>query len=130
MMNLQHRIVLLALPLLAACDNPAEDALRARMDVPDSTEFRDLRPCPTDPSITVGEYNSRNVLGLYAGFERFFYDASTGNAYIRWDAHADEIEARCFRAGGGDPIVRLDFEDISSSDGPDAESTKVTRPTE
>ncbi len=48
-----------------------EDAIRASMNDPASTQFRNVRQGPT-PDVICGEVNARNAFGGYAPFARFY----------------------------------------------------------
>lgn len=67
-------IVLLAAGLLTGCGpSEAEKAVRERMLDPEATQFKDVKPCPADKEMTVGNFNGKNLMGAFTGFKPFFY---------------------------------------------------------
>ena len=94
--------------VLAACspstNSEAEDAVRALMRDPDSTQFRNVSICPNDRNMSHGEYNAKNLYGAYVGFEPFYYSADTGAVFLA-DAEFSEMLGRCFKTDSDSPSI-------------------------
>lgn len=80
--------------LVAGCSNAAEQAVRAELIDPESAEFREVKTCTGDSSITRGEVNGKNRLGAYTGFEFFFVE--DGRVYFAGTDGVMEVMDRCY----------------------------------
>ena len=87
----------IAICILSACNqhSEAEDAVRQYMMDPDATQFRDVSTCPDDPSLTSGEYNSKNGYGAYVGFKSFYYTRELGPVFSG-DEEFGALIGRCY----------------------------------
>ena len=79
---------------LSACDDAAKQAVRDTLIDPGSAQFKDMRQCPDDRNITLGEVNGKNRLGAYTGFKPFFYES--GRVYFAGDAEFVSTMNRCY----------------------------------
>lgn len=85
----------LACAMLAGCDGAAEDAVSNRMADPEAVQFRDLRKCSEDNTVTQGRFNAKNAYGAYTGFEPFYYATDVG-AVILGDSEFSAMTSRCY----------------------------------
>lgn len=90
----------IAFLMVAACspstNSEAEEAVRALMRDPDSTQFRNVSICPNDRTMSHGDYNAKNLYGAYVGFEPFYYSADTGVVFLA-NPEFSEMLGRCFK---------------------------------
>lgn len=91
-----RKAILVFLQLLCACggEGEAEMAVRQQMLDPDATQFRDVRQCSGDRTVSSGEANGKNSFGAYTGFKPFFYSA--GVVAYADDYNFAAMMARCY----------------------------------
>ena len=77
----------------------AEASVRDRLSDPASAEFQDVKRCPSDENVIIGDVNSKNAYGGYTGFRPFLY--RDGVAVFSDDT--ERFEARSLECFGSAP---------------------------
>ena len=80
---------------LAACEGPAEEAVRAASLDPAATEFQDVGRCEKDRGIVTGKFNAKNAFGAYVGFQSFYWSADGGLVLHEHPKFSEMID-RCY----------------------------------
>lgn len=75
----------------------AQDAVRARLKDPQSAEFVNVEPCPANPAMMQGQFNSKNSFGGMVGFTQFY--TFSGRALFPSDVQDIELENKLFTYG-------------------------------
>lgn len=86
-------IAALTVTLIGCRPNPAEESVRQVFADPDSVQFRDVRKCAADSTLTTGVFNAKNAFGAYVGFQPFVveYDFPTFDGF----GNLEQMLARC-----------------------------------
>ena len=61
---------------------------------PDATQFRDVRQCSGDRTVSNGEVNGKNSYGAYTGFKPFYY--ADGVVAYAGDSAFTAMMGRCY----------------------------------
>lgn len=72
----------------------AEEAVRRRLDDPDSAKFRNVEVCSKDQTLVSGDVNSKNHFGGYDGFQPFF--VKDGSVIFAGDDRFIPLINRCY----------------------------------
>ena len=79
---------------VTGCTSAVEEDVREQLIDPSSAEFKDVRMCDGDDTISVGQVNGKNRMGAYTGFEPFFHQY--GIVYFASDPRFSEKMDRCY----------------------------------
>lgn len=80
--------------VVAGCTSAVEEDVREQLIDPNSAEFKDVRTCDGDDTISVGQVNGKNRMGAYTGFEPFFHQY--GIVYFASDPRFSEKMDQCY----------------------------------
>ncbi len=99
--SIKYALIIIPICVLAsACENQAHKSVREALIDPESANFRDVKVCTGNKSITTGEVNAKNRMGAYGGFKPFFvqYDI----VYFADDPNFSRLIEHCYGTVGSD----------------------------
>lgn len=117
---------------LSGCGDPppdpliqrAEDAVRAQLKDPDSSEFRNVSRCGTGQAAT-GDVNAKNGFGGYVGYVHFYY--ADGDAGLVDDGSLPGTEAWLHNAQKWSRLARQCEDGVAAQSNAAARQSQAVR---